>query len=75
MQNYRPVSLLMDFLEVLEKVMYNRFSHHKHSNNILLTEQFGFRQGKSIENAAFKITNSVLRSSNQKMNGGGIFCD
>jgi hypothetical protein len=55
--------------------MYNRLSHHVHTNNILTPEQFGFRQGKSTDNAAFKPTNSVLIPINQKMHVGGIFCD
>jgi hypothetical protein len=42
---------------------------------MFIPEQFGFRQGKSTENAAFKLTNSVLKSINQKMYVGGIFCD
>jgi hypothetical protein len=46
-----------------------------HTNNILVPEQFGFRQGESTDNAAFKLTNSVLKSINQKMHVGGIFCD
>jgi hypothetical protein len=40
---------------------------------MLVPEQFGFRQGKSTENAAFKITGSVFKSINQKMHVG-IFC-
>jgi hypothetical protein len=45
-----------------------------HTNNILVPEQFGFRQGKSTDNDAFKLTNSVPKSINQKMHVG-IFCD
>jgi hypothetical protein len=75
MTNYRPISLLTVFSKVLEKIMYNRLSHHMHTNNILVPEQFGFRQGKSTENAAFKLTDSVLKSINQKMHVGGIFSD
>jgi hypothetical protein len=75
MTNYRPISLLTVFSKVLEKVMYNRLSHHMHSNNILVPEQFGFGQGKSTENVAFKLTDSVLKSVNQKMHVVGIFCD
>jgi hypothetical protein len=58
----------------MENVMYNRLSHHTHTNT-LVPEQFGFMQGKSIDNATFKLTNSVLKSVNQKMHVGGIFCD
>jgi hypothetical protein len=61
MTNYRPISLLTNFSKVLEKVMYNRLSHHMHINNILVPEQFGFRKGTSTENAAFKLTDNVLK--------------
>jgi hypothetical protein len=66
MANYTPLSLLMVFFKVLEKVMYGRLSYHMHTNNILVPEQSGFKQGKSTDNAAFKLTNSVLKSINQK---------
>jgi hypothetical protein len=46
-----------------------------HTNNISVPEQFGFRQGKSPDNAAFKLTDSVFKSINQKMHVGGIFCN
>jgi hypothetical protein len=42
---------------------------------MLVPEQFGFRQGKSTDTAAFKLTNTVLKSVNQKMHVGGIFYD
>jgi hypothetical protein len=46
-----------------------------HTNNILVPGQFGFRKGKSPDNTAFKLTDSVLKTINQKMHVGGIFCD
>jgi hypothetical protein len=73
MTNYKPISLLTVFSKVLEKVMYNRLSHHMQTNNILVPEQFGFRQGKSTDNAAFKLTNNVLKSINLTMHVPGIF--
>jgi len=56
----------MVFSKVLGKVVYSKLSHHMHTNNILVPEQFGFRQGSSTENAAFKLTDSVPKSINQK---------
>jgi hypothetical protein len=41
----------------------------------LVPEQHGFRKGISTEKAAFKLTDSVFKSLNQKINVGGIFCD
>jgi hypothetical protein len=71
-----PISLLMFFFsKELEKVLYNRLSHHMHTNKILVPEKFHFRQGKSTDNAASKLTDSILKSIYQKMHIGGIFCD
>jgi hypothetical protein len=53
----------------------NRLSQHLHTNNILVTEQYGFCKGISNEDAAFELTDSVFESINQKMHVGGIFCD
>jgi hypothetical protein len=46
MTNYRLICLLTVSSKVMEKVMYNRLSHHMHINNVLVPEQFGFRQGE-----------------------------
>jgi hypothetical protein len=75
MTNYRSISLLTVFSKVFEKAMHNRLSHHLHTNNILVSEQHGFRKGISTENAAFRLTDSVSKSINQKMHVAGIFCD
>jgi hypothetical protein len=64
MTNYKPISLLTVFSKVLVKVRYSRLSMH--INSILIPEQCGFRQGSSIENAAFKLTESVLKFINKK---------
>jgi hypothetical protein len=75
MKSYGPISVLMVFSKVLDKVVCNRLNHHMQNNTILVPEQFGFRQGKSTQSAAFKLTESVLIYINQKMHGGGIFCN
>jgi hypothetical protein len=56
----------------LEEFMVNRLSHYLHTDNILLPEQFGFRCGISAEKAAFKLTDSILKSINKIMHVGGI---
>jgi hypothetical protein len=55
--------------------MYNRLNHHLYTNNILVAEQHAFRKGISTEDAAFRLTDSVLKSLNQQVHVGGIFCD
>jgi len=75
MTSYRAVSLLMVFSKVTERAMHSRLSQHLHTDNILITEQYSFRKGISIEDAAFILTDSVLKSANHTMHVGGIFCD
>jgi len=71
MTNYKPISLLTVFSKVLEKAMHSRLSQHLHTNNTLVTEQYGFRKGIST----CRLTDSVFKSINQRMNVGGNFCD
>ena len=66
MTNYRPIPLLRVFIKVLEKVVHSRWSQHLHTNNILVTEQYSFRKGITTEDAAFRLTDSVFKSINQK---------
>jgi hypothetical protein len=61
------------FLKVLKKAMHSRLSQHLHTNNILVTEQYGFKVGISTEDAAFRLTDNVHKSINQKPQF--FFCD
>jgi len=45
------------------------------TNNILAAEQYTVRKDKSTEDVAFRLTDSVLKSLNQKLYIGGIFYD
>jgi len=58
-----------------EKDIHRRFSPHLHINNILVTEQYGFRKGISTEDAAFRPAASVFKYINPKKHVGEIFCD
>ena len=62
MANYRPVSLLPGFSKVFEKAMYCRLNQHLQTNNILATEQYGFRKVLSTEHATFSLIDNILIS-------------
>ena len=53
------------------------FCHHLNTNNILVAEKYGFENGISTEDAAFRLTANVFKAINlkKKMHVGGIFCD
>ena len=75
MNNYRPISLLTVMSNILEIIMFKRLEQHLESNNILTTEQFGFRKGVHIENAVFSHTSNIITPLNQRQHVGGIFCN
>jgi len=41
--------------------MYNRLNQHLIINNILATEQYGFRKDQSTEQAACMLINGILQ--------------
>jgi len=62
--------MLTTLLEV-----FHRNNQHLQVHNILSDNQFGFRKELSTFNAVYKLTDSVLKSWNNKLHVGGIFCD
>ena len=73
--NYRPISLLTSFSKVFEKVIYKRLFCHINTNNILATEQYGFRSNSSTETVAYNLINNISEALNSNKLVGGIFCD
>ena len=53
LSNYRPISLLTSFSKINEKIIYVRLYCHLDVNNILVNEQFGFREKSSTEMATY----------------------
>jgi hypothetical protein len=74
--NFRPITLLASFSKILEKgYIWDCMYQHINWNNILATEQYGFRNNSSTEKAFFKLINEILLALNNKLTVGGIFCD
>ena len=67
MTNYRTISLLTSFSEVLEKIIFDKLIKHVQINNILVEEEFGFRTSSSTDKAAFKLINEILIALNYKL--------
>ena len=45
--NYRPVSLTSHIIKIFERVLRKQIVHHLESNNLLCSQQHGFRSGHS----------------------------
>ena len=73
--NYRPISLLSVIGKLIEKIAKEYLVNHIESNEILSDQQFGFRKGKSTDDAIClqnKIICTALDSGNKVI---GIYMD
>ena len=73
--NYRPVSLLSVFSKILEKVIHKRLLSFLTHNNILVSNQHGFCQGKSTNTAITNFMHNVYNSIDKKDISIGLFLD
>jgi len=71
--NYRPISMLTSFSKVLEKALYNRLIEYLNYNNILNSQQFGFRKNLATKDAIFRLIHEILNALNSKIMVGSIF--
>ena len=57
--NYRPISVLLCFSKILEKIMYNSLYKDLSDNNVLYKKQFGFQEKHSTENAIMQLVEEI----------------
>lgn len=73
--NYRPISLLPVFSKLLEKIVNIRLVKFLESNNLLSSAQYGFRHGKSTEDAASSLINTISSRLDEGYHCIGAFLD
>ena len=73
--NFRPISLLITFSKIFERIIATRIQKHLTQNQIVANEQYGFRSNVSTDNASFALMHEILSAINSKLIVGGLFCD
>jgi hypothetical protein len=74
-ENYRPVSLLPALSKIYEKVVFGRLEQHLQQNNILISEQHGFRKGKSTKSALLEFVENVINGLEEGDKVMSVFLD
>lgn len=74
-QNYRPISILPVFSKIFERLLYNRIYSFLHLNNILNSNQFGFRNGYSTEMALASFVEKITSALDKGQHTIGVFLD
>ena len=73
--NYRPISLLSAFNKVFEKKIHTDLTSFIELNNILYTNQFGFRKFHSTTDALIKTYDFIISERRKQNKIFGIFLD
>ena len=70
--NYRPISLLLNFSKILEKLMCNRLTEFLDKNKVLYEQQYGFRQNLSTDFALIELSDRIAEAIDKKIHVGNI---
>lgn len=73
--SYRPISLLSGFGKIFERIILPSVQLHLDDNDIIMPQQFGFRNGKSCTQQLYKATKSIRSSLSRKMSTGVLAID
>ena len=73
--NYRPISVLLCFSKILERIMYNRLYKYLTTEKLLYSKQFGFQTGPSTEHATIELVDQIYKSFEKDHYRLGVFMD
>ena len=73
--NYRPISLLSQFLKILEKIFHNRMMSFIDDKQILCKSQYGFRKNMSTSLAILELVEEITTSIDDHKSTVGVFTD
>ena len=73
--NYKLISMLPFLSKIFEKLMYARLDSYLKSNNILCTNQFGFRKNSNPSDAIIEFLDNVYSSLDSKQSTIDVHLD
>ena len=74
-KNHRPISVLTNFSKLFESIIYKRLKQYFEHINVLNPNQFGYRKGRSTEQAVFSMLDRVITAFECKAYAVCIFLD
>ncbi|GFV35363.1 probable RNA-directed DNA polymerase from transposon BS [Trichonephila clavipes] len=65
-ESYRPIALTSIACKIMKKMVLRRLTFHLHSHNLLLEEQYGFREGHSTTDQLLYFNQMIRDAYNRK---------
>jgi len=75
LKNYRPISIIPAFDELLERLVYSRIISFLYENKILSEAPNGLRKGKSIDTTVQSFIGRIQKALDKRVHTIGIFID
>ena len=73
--NYRPISVLSALSKIFERCILNQLIFHFNMENILVSNQFGFRAGKTTTNSLVDLVDDITKAIDKGSYATFIFLD
>ena len=73
--NYRPISVLPIMSKILEKIVHKQLIDYLEKNHMLSNSQFGFRPGRSTEQAVTSLTDHIRKEMDKGNYTGILYID
>lgn len=73
--NYRPISLLNILSKILERIVNSRLINYLEKNKLLTDYQYGFRKGRSTDDAVLDLTSLIHKYVDRGEKVIGVFLD
>ena len=74
-ENYRPTSILSVISKIMEREVHSQLYNYLEEGKLISDFQFGFRKGKSTEQAILTLLDNIRNSVNSGKLVGGCFID
>lgn len=73
--NYRPISVLTSISKIIEKILNSRLINYLNRYNLLSNTQFGFRSGRSTEDAVITLSSKIIAQVDNNQKCLAVFLD
>ena len=74
-KNYRPISLLPLFAKIFERILFSNMYNHFITNDLITSNQSGFRPNDSVTNQLIYLVDSIHSSLDIHLDGRSFFLD
>ena len=73
--NYRPLSILPIFSKIFEKIVFQKLYNHLVTNNLITTNQSGFRPNDSVTSQLISLVESIHSSLDIELEVRSVYLD